>query len=82
MQNVIQKNKNKNVDNCQPIIIHESFPAYFQWGPYYPFPAVNLVAVVENIESRRPFFCLPQATLTKKELFFSNYNPTFPIIDS
>jgi hypothetical protein len=43
---------------------------------------VNLVAVVENIESRRPFFCLPQATLTKKELFFSNYNPTFPIIDS
>ena len=49
---------------------------------YYPFPAVNLVAVVENIESRRPFFCLPQATLTKKELFFSNYNPTFPIIDS
>jgi hypothetical protein len=49
---------------------------------YYPFPAVNLVAVVENIESRRPFFCLPQATLTKKELFVSNYNPTFPIIDS
>jgi hypothetical protein len=35
---------------------------------YYPFPAVNLVAVVENIGSRRPFFGLPQATLTKKDL--------------